>query len=113
MAKPRIQSRVDPHVKSRVDEFAEAEGMAESEAVRYLVQTGLDREEKTLSDGGEPAAREQVDNMRRELRRQEALTVAGVAYLALYVSGFLSDVMALAAGVVLLAAFGYWYWRGP
>ena len=44
MPKPRIQSRVDPNVEARVDDFADENEMSQSEAVRHLIRSGIDAE---------------------------------------------------------------------
>lgn len=44
MPKPRIQSRVDPNVESRIDQFADQNEMSQSEAVRHLLRSGIDAE---------------------------------------------------------------------
>ena len=40
---PRVGVRFEPELKERLDEFAAAEGINLSEAVRRLVERGLDR----------------------------------------------------------------------
>jgi hypothetical protein len=44
MAKPTVQSRVDPNVKERIRDFAEENEMSQSEAVRHLLRDGIDAE---------------------------------------------------------------------
>jgi len=44
MAKPKIQTRVDPSEKDRIGDFADENEMSQSEAVRHLLRTGIDTE---------------------------------------------------------------------
>jgi len=109
MAKPRIQSRVDNHLKNEVVDFA-GEEMTESEAVRYLVQSGLRAEkEPVATDGGQVA--ERLDAIEKRQVRQNrtsnvlsALLIASLLFVSLYLSGALGPGKVLVGGLLLLLA---------
>ena len=121
MAKPRIQARVDTHVKSEIDDFAEEHDMNDAEAIRHLLGSGLRVEEGAATDGGQVV--ERVDELqayqerqdRREQRHDALLGVALVAG-ALVLSGTADGPVALltagGVGVALIISSLWGYWGG-
>ena len=126
MAKPRIQSRVDPSQKQRVENYAEKNDMTQAEAVRYLTLRGLDYESGVLSDaGGGPDVGKQQEYERPDTYRgwlfvALGFTAAGLKALAEWLAtptAFVSFVVvgaawgaAGAAGLRGVAVFaGAWY----
>lgn len=45
MAKPTVQARVDPHVAEQIENYAEANDMSKSEAVRRFLNDRLSEDE--------------------------------------------------------------------
>lgn len=112
---------MDSHVKSDVEQFAENQEMSEAEAVRVLVNSGLDAETSTATDGGELL--EEIDDLQQQqtrIERQDRLhnALLGFALVvgALVVSGVATGPVALAAavlvGLALIVSSLYPMWGG-
>lgn len=80
MPKPRIQSRVDPSQKDRIEDYSEEQGMTQAEAVRYLTFRGLDAEQ----EGGETEASD---------TSPRALVATAVAFMGLAVADLVAVVL--------------------
>jgi len=59
MGKQRVQTRVEPDTKNRIDEYAEDRDIGDAEALRRLIRSGLANEGHpvTAADGGSPLER--------------------------------------------------------
>jgi len=118
MAKPRIQARVDTHVKSEIDDFAEEHNMNDAEAIRHLLGSGLRVEEGAATDGGQVVDR--VDELRahhdrRERRELKHNALLGITLMLtlLVVSGVADGMFTLllagSAAVALVISSVVWY----
>lgn len=109
MGKPRIQTRVDYHVKDQIEEYKEERDINQAEAVRALINSGLQMESGLATDGGEVADRvqqlqEQQHRQSRREQRHDALLGAALFVGALVVSGVADGLLGLlSAGAVGLA----------
>lgn len=119
--KPRVQARVDSHVKDDVEQFAKSRDMSEAEATRVLVNSGLDAETSTATDGGELLEeigdlQEQQSRLERQDRIHSALLGFALVVGALVVSGVATGPVALAAavlvGLALIVSSLYPMWGG-
>lgn len=110
MAKPRVQTRVDPSVDREIDAYADENDMSKAEAVRRLLSDGLE-EQRAVTDGGEVVTR--LDEIRAAQVRQEradalqtsALGV-GLVFVGAAVGGVLSPLSVYVGGGVVLALLG-------
>jgi hypothetical protein len=127
--KERYQTRLDPDDAERVEHFADEHNITKAEAVRRLIQTGLDAEEGVLktdadeirdhlqtirTDGGQVANRldrlETYQERERRRRRNQTITsAAGIAYIVAVLGFGFEGVLSLAVGIAILVAHVWAY----
>jgi ACT domain-containing protein len=73
MPKSRHQTRLDEDTAARVEEYQNAHGLTESEAIRRLIQTGLDATEGKVQMDGE-AIRRDLDKIMSQVEESTEAT---------------------------------------
>jgi hypothetical protein len=113
VAREKYQTRLDPDDARAVDDFADEREVSTSEALRRLVQTGLDHHddptEAVIADGGETADRLDRIEEQQEWNGRVGIyqwigNLAGLAYILAFLTGEITGLvaLALAAPVLLL-----------